>query len=268
MAKVRARRVSPLQLEVEKYLADPSSQELSDQLNNEVRFTISETSIPYRALKHWEEMKLLRDQRGSDNEWRRFSFMDVIWLLLIRAFRVLGVSISTLKKVCTQLETRRFSDRARQKSIQAFEYYFHLVMRERRPVAILIFDDETVEILAGNDMETRFAKVSNRLFVHVSLNGLFQAFMEDFDVSPIYKSEKKLSPEEMEVLFLLRTGIYESVTVKQRSGKIEVVEMEQTLDTRKRIVDILKESDFQDISIKRTDGKIVSIKRKIRRKIS
>ena len=46
-----------------------------------------------------------------------------------------------------------------------------------------------------------------------------------------------------------------------------MLEVEETV-TDKRIVDLLNEEDYQDVMIKRQDGKTVSIKRTLKRKLS
>ena len=65
---------------------------------------------------------------------------------------------------------------------------------------------------------------------------------------------------------MLRTGSYNSVTIKYRNGEMERIEAEEEVPER-RIIDILKEADFQDVTIKRRDGKVVHVSRTLLKKL-
>ncbi len=77
----------------------------------------------------------------------------------------------------------------------------------------------------------------------------------------------QLSDEEMELLFLVRTGNYEELTIKQHNGQIKLIEVTRTENPDQRITDILGKGKWQDISLKQRDGRIVLIKRTVQKKM-
>lgn len=75
-----------------------------------------------------------------------------------------------------------------------------------------------------------------------------------------------LTDAEMELLSTIRAGNYLTITVQSDSGRIEMLEAEKIV-TERRIVDILHDEEFQDVTVKRRDGKEVLIVRTIKRKL-
>lgn len=61
------------------------------------RFRKKDTYISYRSINHYDEMGLIKDDRDSTKEWRRFSGFDLIWLHIIEELRNIGVSIDNIK---------------------------------------------------------------------------------------------------------------------------------------------------------------------------
>lgn len=62
------------------------------------RFTISEIGITHRWITHWDKQGLI-DNRREGVAWRRFSFVEYIWLRIIARLRDFNTPLSSIKQV-------------------------------------------------------------------------------------------------------------------------------------------------------------------------
>ena len=76
-----------------------------------------------------------------------------------------------------------------------------------------------------------------------------------------------LSPSEIQVLEMVRSKRFLSIKVIIKNGEVDAIEGLERLDTGERIIDMLKQHDFQNLEIKQSNGKIVCVNRIFRKKI-
>ncbi|WP_339625394.1 hypothetical protein [uncultured Winogradskyella sp.] len=76
-----------------------------------------------------------------------------------------------------------------------------------------------------------------------------------------------LSAKEVAVLKMIRDSKYHSVTVVKRDGKIEMLEGIERIEEKTRIIDVLKEHNYQNIELKQANGKIVCLNRTVKTKL-
>ena len=79
---------------------------------------------------------------------------------------------------------------------------------------------------------------------------------------------KGLSPSEIQVLEMIRNKKYISIKLIIKNGEVDAIEGLERLDTGERIIDVLKQHDFQNLEIKQSNGKIVCVNRIFRKKIN
>jgi len=76
-----------------------------------------------------------------------------------------------------------------------------------------------------------------------------------------------LSSSEIEVLQMIRNKRFLSIKLIIKNGEVDVIEGLERLRTGERIIDMLKQHDFQNLEIKQSNGKIVCVNRIFRKKI-
>jgi len=76
-----------------------------------------------------------------------------------------------------------------------------------------------------------------------------------------------LSPSEIQVLEMVRSKRFLSIKLIIKNGEVDAIEGLERLDTGERIIDMLKQHDFQNLEIKQSNGKIVCVNRIFRKKI-
>ena len=92
--------------------------------------------------------------------------------------------------------------------------------------------------------------------------------MPNKDLTPKSESTITLDSEEMELLFMIRMGNYENIIIKTTDGKIERLEASETLNSEKRIIEILNKGKYKKIEIQQFDGKVTHIRRTIKKKLN
>ncbi|MDC6390645.1 hypothetical protein PP182_18305 [Maribacter sp. PR1] len=77
-----------------------------------------------------------------------------------------------------------------------------------------------------------------------------------------------LSHSEIQVLEMIRNKRFLSIKLTIKNGEVDIIEGLERLDTGERIIDILKQHDFQNLEIKQSHGKIVCVNRTFRKKVN
>ena len=75
-----------------------------------------------------------------------------------------------------------------------------------------------------------------------------------------------LSPSEIQVLEMVRSKRFISIKLIVKNGEVDVIEGLERMHTGERIIDLLKQHDFQNLEIKQSNGKIVCVNRIFRKK--
>ncbi|GER59631.1 hypothetical protein ULMA_17390 [Patiriisocius marinus] len=81
------------------------------------------------------------------------------------------------------------------------------------------------------------------------------------------KSLDDFSPEELQLIKMTRNQKFQSLRIVKRNGRIDMIEGVERIEDRTKIVDILKQHDYQNIEIKQSDGRIVLINRTVKTKV-
>lgn len=84
---------------------------------------------------------------------------------------------------------------------------------------------------------------------------------------PENNTQELLSAKEGVVLKMIRDSKYHSITVVKRDGKIEMLEGVERIEEKTRIIDVLKEHNYQNIELKQANGKIVCLNRTVKTKL-
>ena len=243
------------------YLASENGKRVAAVLH-EPRYTLKETDLTYRVVNHWDSEGLIDSTRAEEKGWRRFSLLDVVWLHVLMELRLFGLSLEKLLRAKHSLRQKRGEN-----GTELFEYYVALALLRKEPVYLLVFRDGTGEMAYDEQyqMTLEFFPIANH--VRIEINPILQRLFPKLELGTIREVRVQLADDEMEVLQLIRSGRFESVTVKRKNGRIERIEAEETVEAQRRIAEILQDADFQDISVKKENGRVVSIKRTIKKKV-
>ena len=221
---------------------------------NEKRARLDNKQISYRTINHWEKSGLISNTRPSGKGWRKYSIIDLVWIQVIVELRDFGFPINKIMKVKENLDHNDFV------------FYTVIASVFRMPVFLLVFHNCDIEPAVGAEykLTQEYFKLSTHIIIN--LNDILQRIFPHKDMSPKFEKTLEVSPEELDLLFMIRMENYESITIKTTAGKIEQLEASKSEKTDSRVVDLIQSGDYQDIEIKQRDQKIVYIKRIIKKR--
>lgn len=240
------------------------------QILTEKRYTASEANLSYRTINHWSEVGLLDDDRDARGQgWRRFSIADLVWVYVIAELRSYGFP---LEKMAATKEFLFFRHPKKKYYEQEFEYYVMAAMGGN-PVSLVVFDSGACEFVTSAELAQNKILLESQTvsYLLISVNRIVKKIphpiLRTIETRHDYFSTASLSKAEKGIFWAIRKGNFDSITVRLKNGKVDMLEAEESLDARERVVDLLKSGDFQDISLKQQNGRVVSVKRNLKQKI-
>jgi hypothetical protein len=149
----------------------------------------------------------------------------------------------------------------------------HLILStiiKRCPVVLAVFTDgalfaihEETEFFIAPDWLDRF---SFETHVRIPITGIIKDFLSGGLAIERMGDLKILEPNEQTVLRIIHSGLYESVTVNFKDKKMRSMELRQSQNVTRKIVDVLAAGKYQDISIVQHEGQITRIENTIKYK--
>lgn len=209
-----------------------------------------------RVIGHWVKEGVINGKQNTDGGWYYFNKTESIWINIVTLLREFGLSLPKIKFVKEQL----FKEEVSNFRIIDFAL-MHTILREA--YVMLVYPDGSITLttlkLYSNSVKTGVLK-SHIVFNFKSL--IYSTFPNaelDF-LQTEYTDVFNLTPNEMKLLYYLRTKEYEEIRVRAKEGEIYLIEAEKEYNISKKIIDIIRNSSYQDITIKVADNKIVNIK--------
>ena len=230
-----------------------------DAFFNKKQHRLNADHISYRVISHWEKVGVITTDRPSGTGWRMYSFIELVWISVVSELRKFNYPLEKIKAVKGNFKNLYGEFNTEYAPV---EFYAAHVLTFKVPAFILVFQDGKVQV--GTNHERTGGLMLNLLDNHlsISLNDILEKLLPTSDLSPIYEKLVSLSNEETEAIFMLRTGNFDSVTIKKTDGRIQRIEASELVNLKRQISDILQDSAYQTIEILQRDGQTRSIRRK------
>lgn len=244
-----------------KYEEDNEAQSLL----REKRYAMKELKdeVTYRTISHWCDMGLVLREKG--NNWLKLNIVDLVWIKIIAKLRKFGLSIEAIDKIKRCV----FFVSPERNELMYFLDLYIVYALERKPVGLFI-NDKFEAILCFEKELDNTKKRGNTIPSHIfiSLNEIVIQIFSSKELKPIYEIRGvSLNLAEMRLLLYLRSGKYDEITVRLNDGKVALFEGLEKIDTSMRVIDIIKQAEYQDIEIKVAGNKILKVTRKEKKKL-
>lgn len=276
---------------------------LQQYISEEPLFALKDTGIAYRNINHWDSQGLLRTQRQEEGKWRRFSFVDYVWLRIVNNLRNLGIPIFLITRLKEEVFTdlsigavvdfykanpeiiEKLPEEQRTElmlylngkgskseeeavGITLFELLICETIINKVPVSLLLFEDGSFMpwYEGATEIYTR-EDLDKKMFdthVTVSLSKLIKEFLVDEKSVFVLPKLPIFETNEVKLLEMISSGEYQTITINYKNKKIKSVELVKAQDVKKKIVDIITENAYQDILIRTHKGMITTIKNTIK----
>ncbi len=254
-------RGSHFKQRLEMYHSTTMCKAISADLNVKDRH-IKDLPMTYRTINHWESKGLIDCARKEDAVWRQFSIMDQLWLYTIQALREFGLSLDRVKNA-----KEIFFAPIDNYSFSIMEYYTSCAYILLEDVFLIVFSDGFAIPLTYTEYQNALKLNWIRNHVQLSINEMIQKIFQDPNLESRYKDEASITPQEFEVLHMIRTGNFEEIKIRFANGSIYLLEGIEDLSRVAKIGDIIREGNYQDLEVKQENGRVVSLKRTIKKLI-
>jgi len=224
--------------------------------------TRKQTQQSARVLNNWENEGLIDRINPNEGKTRKFSKGQSIWLDLVSQLREFGFPLEKIKNLRKGLfisPVKKFSP---------FEYaLMHSIVQEA--IILIIKDDATFSLIPESLYIEYLKKTILPPHLHFNLLNLSESEFpnNNFNMEIAVSIKSNLTEQELELIYFLRTGDFESIKIRLKDGLIYLLEGTKKLSNQARIVDILKNADYQNIEIITEQGRVVNIASTIKKKI-
>lgn len=219
-----------------------------------------DSGITYRKINLWEKNGLFRSHRDTEKRgWRRFSFSEVVWLLMISDLKRVGVRGPVIRHVLTWLATTP-------EGVPWLETLLVTTIRGMR--SLLIIDVDGRPTIPLNDdailsnvrpKEADGPVICCPVYKYVqrvlTLSGTKLEFIGSWQ-------QRSISPEEMEILEIIHSEQYERIEIVKSNGKsktIKALTRKKGDFTVRDVILQLQARDYQTVEISVSGGRIVTL---------
>lgn len=258
-----------------KYLEANEKYKIQEFVNKKI-FTVSDTPLTYRQVNTLDEDKLLSTDRKDKKGWRKFSYKELVYILIVSELKKFGFKHEQLK----QLWHTFFSEPTKDHSTNAGGIAINRSIGETAigcvfgEVEIILSVDSDGNVAFYDPTYYSMFYQASKPHVQIILNNIIndlriRAGKEPFPVKWSVQENilkgmvSDLSMKEKELLKIIRDVDYSAIKVKKKDGEISLVHAEKIKSgtnetTTQDLIKMLSTKDFQDISIVKRDGKIVN----------
>jgi DNA-binding transcriptional MerR regulator len=246
------------------YWSNEEYHKFSEFLNRENPTKGPGNIVSSRVMTHWYKKGLLEDKRPTGKGWRKHSILSLVWLRIILTLRKFGVSLDNIGKVGESLDEVCMikaepddTEMTDANKIKFLEYYVAQLLVDKKPAFFLVFDDFSCDIANLNEIQKSRDLGLCGDFIQISLNTIVKEILPELEVTKadnIYE----LSLEEITLLTALRFEKVESITVRTKRGKIDLIEKKYVKDAQTKLHEMIKEGGYQSVEMLLENGKVVS----------
>ncbi len=237
----------------------------------ERRWSVSDVGVPSRWISHWDRARVLMDVEREGTGWRKFSFIDYVWLRIVCELRAFGLALPAIRRVKTilaaplpvepQLALRKTRERS---SYNVLLLLIAEAVVTKAPINLLIRADG--ETLLYNESQAGAYGPELELFrtaphVCVPLTGMLGEMIRRNSIDFIVPRIPLLSRAEAETLALLREGRLQRLeAILESGGSMTVIPPESSdpAATERTLLERLMLHPYREIRYETDDGKQVT----------
>lgn len=247
------------------------------------KFSVSDLGIPYRWIHHWEEKGLLLSLPNENGNWRKFNFIDFLWIEIIVELRKCGLSLENIGELKQMLVTTVDTDGEHLSTMMDFDHpsfreedrpYFNVFMllvteclTSGADIFLLInargqcliYNEST-----NHEFDSEIYHFRQKTHVSLSLRHILVRFITQYKIIEDVQGLALLSQNEFEIIALIRNGKVKQVIV-DRSHGVDLVLGEDELTDKNRseymFVDSILNQSYKTITYTTSDLKKVEFQK-------
>ena len=239
----------------------------SQALNELIFETKAMIGVNRMTLHTWRLKGVLDDNRNPEvkDRYNYYSAMDVILIGVLHHMKRFSFSFAELKGCKDALLAPVEATDGNQ--YPALEFYSFLVLLYNQPIFIIITYNKDIENVWMLDEKDYFAKLkSGDIEDHIAicLHKVIKTNLDPVYNIPEFCKLAGLTDDELKVIEVIRAKEYKTIRILKKNGEMDCVEGTERTQDEERIQRLLEHGDYQNIEVKRHNGKVVSAHRIVR----
>ncbi len=236
----------------------------------ERRWSVSDIGTPYRWINYWDRERLLMEIEREGTSWRKFSFIDYVWVRIVCELRAFGLSFAAIRRVKATLDAplpvepeltlRKTKERS------AYNVLLLLIAEAvvtKAPIHLLIRSDGDT-LLLNESQATLYGPELDRFraapHLCVPLTGMLGEIIRRNEIDFIAPKIPLLSAPEIEVLKLLREGqltLLEAASPTGETVSIVTHASPNAAEAERALIESMMLRPYRQIRYETKDGKTV-----------
>lgn len=226
-----------------------------------IRFT---DNLLTNMVNHWIKDGLIDNEHNPLGSTKKYSIVEIAWINLVSRLKDFSYGSEAILKAKEQILQKV---EGLDVTYPVFEYYLTTSLLHENPYCFAF--ESTGGFTACRFDQHDFLLKEGILENHIliKINPLLTSLLDKIKAVEYVSSKLQLSPEELELVAFIRNNSFESINVVFKNGEIERMEGKEPIDTNKRVIDILREHQFQKIEVIVDNDKVVRINRTAKKKV-
>lgn len=247
------------------------------------RFSASDLGVPYRWIYHWDDKGLLFIPSDQDGSWRKFNFIDFLWVEIITELRQCGLSLDNiyeLKQVLgieLEMDSKLLhdwfdadSDQIRKKDKHYLNVLLLLVaecLATGSDLFLLVSGDGDCMIYnetTSNGNDTEIYHFRQKTHVSLSLRHILVQFINKYELVDELTTLSLVGEHEFEIIKLMRKGTISRLIV-ERDQMADLVLNKEDLEDKEQaeylFVDGILNQSYSSVQYRTTTGKEVTFRK-------
>lgn len=210
---------------------------LKDQLN-EKKYPVSKTDASYRVINSWSEAGLLLGEEDRDNGWRKFSFLDLIWLEIIKELRAVGFGLEDLSRLKDCLFDNEYVEKSGDTTFFAF-YTSHTQTEDVR--LIVLADGKGTLAFTQEYQASLIARLVPTTHTVVNINNIFAKLTGNPEHASIKNPVAFPDKKELEIMEKIKTDNVSEIKLKIKNNEVSRISYEKLIDNPESALEIIKQ---------------------------
>ncbi|MCB1579902.1 MAG: MerR family transcriptional regulator [Alphaproteobacteria bacterium] len=219
------------------------------------RFTVKSTGgYSSRVINHWASKGLLGEHNHKD-KWKKFNFIDLVWLRIIRELRLFGMPLEKIENTRASLYTSGVDH-----SYLVFRTYICLCLRKTpQHIYLLVFSDGNAHLATENRLELVETMADGHYpFIKISINRLCREILNTENYKPLKTITVQLEEDELEVFESILMEDYKELTAKRTKNGVNITKIIPEPPDKSPLNEAISGIAYGDILLRIEKGKVVS----------
>lgn len=244
------------------YMGGDEQQKLREAFR-ERKYTVEPVGLSYRLINYWDEQGVLPDAARIAGEWRKFTYIEAVWLRVAIRLRGFGLPLPKIAEIknCVMEWNEKVG------TYSLFEYYFYKAIVNDADHLVAYLPEVGAGLVSTREMELLKMFTGGQDMLLISLKAVAQSMgLSVASQSPLFS----LSEGEEDIISNVRTARTKAVRARVSRGRVVETEDEKTYEDDSLLKEIFEsmgnEEAFGEVTTKLEAGskQSVTVKRRKR----